>query len=51
MIDRPVPGLPASAVAIQGSNFTITILGIGDTYEGKLAVASVVARVAADFLP
>ena len=36
MIDRPVPGLPASAVAIQGSNVTITIPGIGGTYEGKL---------------
>lgn len=36
MIDRPVPGLPASAVAIQGSNVTIRIPGIGGTYEGKL---------------
>src|SRR5215469_14373127 len=36
MIDRPVPGLPASAVAVQGSNVTITIPGIGGTYEGKL---------------
>jgi uncharacterized protein (TIGR03435 family) len=36
MIDRPVPGLPASAVAIQASNVTITIPGIGGTYEGKL---------------
>jgi uncharacterized protein (TIGR03435 family) len=36
MIDRPVPGLPASGVAIQGSNVTITIPGIGSTYEGKL---------------
>jgi uncharacterized protein (TIGR03435 family) len=36
MIDRPVPGLPASDVAIQGSNVTITIPGIGGTYEGKL---------------
>ena len=36
MIDRPVPGLPASAVAMQGSNVTITIPGIGGTYEGKL---------------
>ena len=36
MIDRPVPGLPASAVAIQGSNVTITIPEIGGIYEGKL---------------
>ena len=36
MIDQPVPGLPASAVAIQGSNVNITIPGIGGTYEGKL---------------
>ena len=36
IIDRPVPGLPASAVAIQGSNVTITIPGIGGIYEGKL---------------
>ena len=35
MIDRPVPGLPA-AVASQGSNVTITVPGIGGTYEGKL---------------
>lgn len=32
--DRPAPGLPASAVAIQGSNVTITITGVGGTYEG-----------------
>jgi uncharacterized protein (TIGR03435 family) len=36
MVDRPVPGLPASEVAIQGSNVTITIPAIGGTYEGKL---------------
>jgi len=36
MVDRPIAGLPASAVAIQGSNVTITIPGIGGTYEGKL---------------
>lgn len=36
MGDRPVPGLPASEVAIQGSNVTITIPAIGGTYEGKL---------------
>ena len=36
MIDRPAPGLPASAVAIQGPNVTITIPGIGGIYEGKL---------------
>lgn len=35
MIDRPVPGLAANA-AIQGSNITITVPGIGGTYEGKL---------------
>lgn len=35
-IDRPSPGLPASAVAIQGSNVQITIPGIGGAYEGKL---------------
>ena len=36
MVDRPVPGLPGSVAAIQGSNVTITIPGIGGTYEGKL---------------
>src|SRR5271165_1140231 len=36
MVDRPVPGLPADAVAIQGSNVTITIPAIEGTYEGKL---------------
>ena len=41
MIDRPVPGLPASTVAIQGSNVTITIPGIGGTYEGKLDAAAI----------
>ncbi len=36
MVDRPVPGLPADAVAIQGANVTITIPAIEGTYEGKL---------------
>ncbi len=36
MVDRPVPGLPADTVAIQGSNVTITIPAIEGTYEGKL---------------
>jgi uncharacterized protein (TIGR03435 family) len=35
-VDQPSPGLPASAVAIQGSNIKISIPGIGGTYEGKL---------------
>jgi uncharacterized protein (TIGR03435 family) len=36
MVDRPIPGLPADAVAIQGSKVTITIPAIEGTYEGKL---------------
>jgi uncharacterized protein (TIGR03435 family) len=35
-IDQPSPGYPGSVIAIQGSNVTLTIPGIGGTYEGKL---------------
>ena len=43
MIDRPVPGLTA-AVAIQGSNVTITVPAIGGTYEGKLDADAITLR-------
>lgn len=39
-IDQPSPGIPSSAVAIQGSNVKITIPGIGGIYEGKLDVGA-----------
>ena len=35
-IDQPGPGYPGSAVATQGLSVTITIPGVGGTYEGKL---------------
>jgi uncharacterized protein (TIGR03435 family) len=36
-IDQGGQGMPASAVALQGSTLKISVAGIGGTYEGKLS--------------
>ncbi|MBZ5578051.1 MAG: TIGR03435 family protein [Acidobacteriia bacterium] len=35
-IDQPGPGIPASAITLQGNNVKFTVPAIGGTYEGKL---------------
>ena len=35
-IDQPGPGIPASAVTLQGNNVKFTVPAIGGAYEGKL---------------